>query len=66
MEIDREQIIDQLTEHYYQRLGKLVEDNRIEDSKAVFEEYIVDGIDPNEAIHKYQWMLLPYINGGIE
>tara|TARA_Y100000991_G_scaffold104054_1_gene78390 strand:+ start:720 stop:914 length:195 start_codon:yes stop_codon:yes gene_type:complete len=64
MEIDREQIIDQLTEHYYQRLGKLVEDNRIEDSKAVFEEYIVDGIDPNEV--KYQWMLLPYINGGIE
>ena len=64
MEIDREQIIDQLTEHYFQRLGKLVEDNRIEDSKAVFEEYIFDGIDTNEVM--YQWMLLPYINGGIE
>ena len=66
MEIDREQIIDQLTEHYFQRLGKLVEDNRIEDSKAVFNEYIVDGIDPNEANNKYQWMLLPSINGAIE
>lgn len=64
MQIDREVIINRLTEHYYSRLGELVANDQIEDSKAVYEEYIVNGVDPDET--NYQWMLLPYINGGIE
>ena len=64
MQIDREIIIKRLTEHYYSRLGELVANDQIEDSKAVYEEYIVNGVDPDET--NYQWMLLPYINGGIE
>ena len=54
--MNRDSIITAIEEFYCTRMIDLVDENRIDDSNAVFGEFIVDGEDPVE------WMFMNHIS----
>ena len=45
---DRDHMIDTMAETYWVAMHKCVEDNREMDAVAIYEEWIVDGVDPQD------------------
>lgn len=52
----QEKSIDLCAYHYAEQLERLVDDNRFDDADAIFNEFVVDGVDPNDG--KYQWIFI--------
>jgi hypothetical protein len=46
--------IYQIEEFYCNRMGLLVDEERFDDSNAIFEEFVVDGEEPEE------YVFMPY------
>jgi len=47
-------------ETYFQRLTVLVDENRIQDSDAVYSEWVVDGVDPEDG--EYEFTFIPCLS----
>lgn len=43
------QQLENQIEHCFERMAILVDEERIEDSKSIYDEYVVDGVEPLEA-----------------
>ena len=54
--------IDSLSDTYMTMLCKHVDDNNIEYSDAIYQEFVVDGKDPEDG--DYEWLYIP--NGFFE
>lgn len=52
----QEKSIDLCAYHYAEQLEHLIEQNRFDDADAIFKEFVVDGVDPNDG--KYQWIFI--------
>ena len=48
--------MDIVTEHYAEQLERLIDENRYEDADAIFTEFVVDSVDPNDG--KYEWTFI--------
>lgn len=51
--------IDTLGEHYLSKLQEHVDNNNIENSDAIFQEYVVDGVEPDS--DSYEWLFMDYL-----
>ena len=49
--------IDSLGDTYMALLTKHVDDNNIEYSDAIYQEFVVDGKDPEDG--NYEWLYIP-------
>jgi hypothetical protein len=56
MNIIQEQILTELESQWCNRMTELVQYNMIEDSDALFSEYVVDGMEPFEQ----EWVFMTY------
>lgn len=54
--MSKDDIIDSVEKFYFDRLNKLVNEERFDDSNAVFEEFVVYGEEPN------QWLFIDFID----
>ena len=53
IENERAMNIEVFSTHYLKRCKKLIDSDRLEDSNSIFQEFIVDGIDPEEGNYKF-------------
>lgn len=56
MENIQEQILAELELQWCNRMTELVQYNMIEDSNALFSEFVVDGMEPFE----HEWLFVTY------
>ena len=56
MSVTKDTILGQLSEHLLQRLEYHVGNNDIDNSDAIYSEFIVDGVDPDDG--NYEWLFL--------
>ncbi|BCU97452.1 MAG: hypothetical protein CM15mV17_0190 [Caudoviricetes sp.] len=54
-----QQSIDHLGEHYMKMVTSHIEANRFEDADAIFKEFVVNGIDPEDGT--YEWIFMDHI-----
>jgi hypothetical protein len=52
LSMNRDAVIDSIEEFYCDRLNELVDQERFDDSNAIFEEFVVDSHEPT------QWFFL--------
>jgi hypothetical protein len=52
---DKKWNIYQVEEYYCQRMETLVDEERFDDSNAIFEEFVVNGEEPDE------WIFMNYL-----
>ena len=52
----QQQSVDIVTEHYAEQLERLIDENRYEDADAIFTEFVMDSVDPNDG--KYEWTFI--------
>ena len=52
--------VDVMGETYFNRLTVLVDENRIQDSDAVYSEWVVDGVDPEDG--NYEFTFIPCLS----
>ena len=52
-----QEAVDTMGKHLYERLAVLVDENRIQDSDAIYSEWIVDGRDPEDG--EYEFTFIP-------
>ena len=55
-----QQCVDIMGETYFYRLTVLVDENRIQDSDAVYSEWVVDGQDPEDG--NYEFTFIPALS----
>lgn len=55
----KEQIIDNVAEHYCARLEEHCANNNIDYSDAIYTEWIIDGKDPQDGT--YEWLFMDYL-----
>ena len=55
-----QQCVDLMGQHYFNRLSVLVDENRIQDSDAIYSEWIVDGQDPEDG--SYEFTFIPALS----
>ena len=48
--------VDKMGETYFNRLTVLVDENRIQDSDAVYSEWVVDGQDPEDGYFEFTFL----------
>ena len=48
IENERAMNIEVFSTHYLKRCKKLIDTDRLDDSNSIFQEFIVDGIDPED------------------
>ena len=48
--------VDTMGKHLYERLATLVDENRIQDSDAVYSEWVVDGQDPEDGAYEFTFI----------
>ena len=48
--------VDKMGETYFNRLAVLVDENRIQDSDAVYSEWVVDGQDPEDGYFEFTFL----------
>jgi len=51
-----QEAVDIMGHHLYERLAVLVDENRIQDSDAVYSEWIVDGRDPEDGSYEFTFI----------
>ena len=51
-----QQSVDLCTEQYAEQLERLIDQDRFEDADAIFSEFVVDQVDPNDG--KYVWTFI--------
>lgn len=51
--------IDLLGEHYMNQVTRHIEANRFDDADAIYEEFVVDGRDPEDGT--YEWIFMDRI-----
>lgn len=54
-----QQSIDLLGEHYMEQISRHVENNDRDNADAIFKEFVVDGVDPEDG--SYEWLFLDEI-----
>ena len=52
--------VDTMGKHLYERLATLVDENRIQDSDAVYSEWVVDGQDPEDG--EFEFTFIPCLS----
>ena len=51
-----QECVDRMGQHYFNRLAVLVDENRIQDSDAVYSEWVVDGQDPEDGSFEFTFV----------
>jgi len=52
-------IIDSLSDTFAERCNTLIaQEDNIQDARAIYEEWVVDGIDPEDESIDYEWCFL--------
>ena len=55
--MNKQILIDEMTSTLLKRLEYFVEQEDFETSDAIYQEFVVNGLDPEE--EKYEWCFLP-------
>ena len=53
IENERAMNIEVFSTHYLKRCKKMIDTDRLDDSNSIFQEFIVDGIDPEDGNYKF-------------
>ena len=51
-----QECVDRMGQHYFNRLSALVDENRIQDSDAIYSEWIVDDQDPEDGTYEFTFV----------
>lgn len=50
--------IDLLANTYMKAVTDAVDRNDYDDARAIFDEFVVDGVDPQEEQNEYEWLFV--------
>ena len=56
--ITKQFLIDSLSDTFAERCNTLIAQDNIQDAHSIYEEWIVDGVDPEDESIDYEWFFL--------
>jgi hypothetical protein len=51
-------LIESLSDTFAQRCNILIAQDKLSDARAIYEEWVVDGVDPEDESIDYEWFFL--------
>ena len=51
-------LIDSLSDTFARRCDELIAQDKLSDARAIYEEWVVDGVDPEDESIDYEWFFL--------
>ena len=51
-------LIDSLSDTFAERCDELIAQDKLSDARALYEEWVVDGVDPEDESIDYEWFFI--------